>query len=52
MAAWVALLLCIEEVMGLNPEPEIDYIENSCDFPQSLQANAWLVPQVRPYILR
>jgi hypothetical protein len=33
MAAWVALLLCIEEVMGLNPGLEIDYIENSCDFP-------------------
>jgi len=51
-AAWVALFLCIEEVMGLNSEPEIDYTENSCDFPQSLQANARLVPQVRSYILR
>jgi hypothetical protein len=48
MDVWVALLLCIEEIMGLNPGLEIDYIENSCDFPQSIQANATrLVPQVR-----
>jgi len=40
MAAWVALLLCIDEVKGLNPGLEMDYIENSCDFPQSIQANS------------
>jgi hypothetical protein len=39
-------MLCNEESTGLNPGLEIDYIENSCDFPQSIQANATLVPQV------
>jgi hypothetical protein len=52
IAAWVVLLLCIEEVMGLNPGLEIDYIENSCAIPQSIQANARLVSQVRSYVLR
>ena len=52
MAAWVVLFFCIQEVMGLNPGLEIDYITNSCDFPQSTQANARLVPQVRSHVLR
>jgi hypothetical protein len=47
MAAWVAFLLCIQEVMGLNPGFEMAYTGNSCGFPQSLQANAGLVPHIR-----
>jgi hypothetical protein len=45
VAEWLALLLCIAEALGSNLGMEASYLDRFfCSFPQSLQANAVIVP--------
>jgi hypothetical protein len=47
---WLLLLLCIQEILGSNLSLETDYILTGafCGFSQSLQANAGIVPEIKP----
>jgi hypothetical protein len=45
MVDWLALLLCMRWILGLNLGPEIGYSYlGFCGFPQSLKENAEIVP--------
>jgi hypothetical protein len=47
--SWLTLLLRIREVMGSNLGPKTGYPDYVwCGFPQSFQANAGILAQIRP----
>ena len=52
MLIWsVTLLACIWEVSVLNLSRVAAYHDVFRTFPQSLRANSWIVPQIRPRLL-
>jgi hypothetical protein len=50
MLPWRANLILILKILGSNPDSEMGYSEMLCSFSQLPDANAWILPQIKPLL--